>query len=471
MEKQKLQKNHLNYIEVMALSVAIMAPTAAMALNISLMAGVSSYSVSLVQVIAVIAVGCVAVSFIQFNKHFSSAGSVYYFTTKSLGEKTGFISGWLLLLTYFMFTAASTAETGSFLESFFKILGLHTGWLIIALFCVVGVWIISLLDVRISTRIMLALEAFSIAMILILCGVIFVKVGFRSGLSLAPFKMNGNNISSIGQAVVFGFMSFVGFEGASSLGEESKNPQKTIPFALLSAVFLTGIFYMAVSYAQVIGFGINVNGIKHLANSSSPLGDLASKYISNSFALVIMFGASLSAFSCALGCASAGSRMIYSMGISGRMPKCFSKIHSNFKTPYIALSVIMIASCILNIVLFSNPGATVFGDLGTIGVLSILLAYLLTNIGALKLFIMNGEWRGLRLVIPIVSVVIIAYTVYSNIYPVPSFPMNIFPYIVLAWIIGGVVILSVTRSGTQKEGEFSVPILNSEAAGSSNKLG
>ncbi|PWI58668.1 hypothetical protein [Sulfoacidibacillus thermotolerans] len=97
MENQ-LHKNDLSYIETMGISVAIMAPTAAMALNGSLAASIAGTSVPLTFLLAMITIGFVAFSFIQFNRHFSSSGSVYAFTTASLGPRVGFLSGWTLLL-------------------------------------------------------------------------------------------------------------------------------------------------------------------------------------------------------------------------------------------------------------------------------------------------------------------------------------------------------------------------------------
>jgi len=248
MEDTRLKKNHLSYIETIAMSVAIMAPTAAMALNVSLMASVSGYSISLVFLIAMVVIGFVALSFIKFNQYFSTAGSVYTFTTKSLGKKIGFLSGWLLFLTYLMFTAASSAETGSFLESFFHFSGFKIPWLPISIICTIIVWAFSFMDVKISTRIMLVFEGISIALILILSAVVLIKVGTTTGLSTLPFQTNHNSFSTLAQAVVFGFMSFAGFEGASSLGEETKNPKKYIPLAIACAVGLTGLFYLLVSY-------------------------------------------------------------------------------------------------------------------------------------------------------------------------------------------------------------------------------
>lgn len=455
MESNNLKKDHLNILETMAMSVAIMAPTAAMALNVALMAGISGFSISLVFILGIVVIGLVSVSFITFNRHFSTAGSVYTFTTKSLGKNAGFISGWLLLLTYIVFTAGSVAEVGSFIQSFFEILHVNVNWLVIAIICTLLIAAISYMDVRISTNVMFILEGISILLIFVLSLVILFKVGSTTGLSATPFKINGNSFSTIGLAVVFAFMSFAGFEGASSLGEETKNPKKLIPIAIISAVFITGLFYLVVSYAQIIGFGINAGGLKALSGSSSPLGDLSQKYISSGYALVIMLGAGLSAFSCALGSASAAGRMLFSMSKEGRLHPSLSKTHKKYQSPYVALGVVIAITFLIILPMFKLPGSAVFGDLGTIGVLSLLLAYLATNIGAIVYFTRKKIWTAKNLIAPVLAIVALAYTFYSNVYPIPAFPSNLFPYIVLGWIVIGIVYLAVKKEAVPSINEKS----------------
>jgi amino acid transporter len=94
----------------------------------------------------------------------------------------------------------------------------------------------------------------------------------------------------------------------------------------------------------------------------------------------------------------------------------------------------------------------VFAYAGTVGVLSLLLVYLATQVGAIKLFRSLGRWRGAQPLIPIIAIVLLAYALYSNVYPIPAAPYNYFPYLVLAWVVAGVVIVMaspglVTRIG------------------------
>ncbi|WAH37827.1 APC family permease [Alicyclobacillus dauci] len=437
----RLRKNGLSYIESMGLSVAIMAPTAAMALNGSLAAGTVGVSVPLTYLLAMITIGLVSYAFVTFNKYYSSSGSVYAFTGAALGPKMGFLSGWTLLLTYLAFTGASVAEIGVFLQSFLAFLGVSISWFPLAVVGLVLVGILTFLDVRVSARVMVIFEGISVALILILAVVILGRGGSSGHLSPLPFSLGGNKMSSIGLGTVFAFLSFAGFEAASSLGEETANPRRAIPLSIMTAVFVTGVFYIVVSYAQSVGFGLDAGGIKAFAGSGAPLGDLAGKFMSSGFAAAIMFGATMSAFSSALGSATAGSRLLYAMGRDGLIHPALGRVHNRFRSPWVALGVVVAVSFITIAVLATQSGVSVFGYLGTIGVLALLLAYLVTNVGAIYHFAKAKVWRGGFLIIPVIAILGLGYTLYSNVFPVPPMPYTLFPYIVILWILIGLAIV------------------------------
>jgi amino acid transporter len=83
----------------------------------------------------------------------------------------------------------------------------------------------------------------------------------------------------------------------------------------------------------------------------------------------------------------------------------------------------------------------VFGDLGVLGVLALLVAYVVTQVAAIRLFARERLWRPWQFVIPVLAIVTLGYTLYANVYPVPPAPVRYFPYIVAAWIVLGVVIV------------------------------
>ncbi|PJI07495.1 MULTISPECIES: APC family permease [Clostridium] len=441
MAKSNLKKDNLSIIETIALSVAIIAPTAAMSINVSLMAGSASFSVPLIFLVSTVVVGLVSFSIIKFNHYFSSAGSLYTFAGKALGKRAGFITGWTLVLAYLTLAAGCSAEFGSFFSSLLKdFWGIQAPWLPLALIASIGILILGISDAKISTRIMLTMEGLSILLISILSIVILIKVGSTKGLSAIPFKTNGTNFSALASTSVFAFLSFIGFESASSLGEETKNPKKLIPLAIMSAVFVSGLFYIVVSYSQVIGFGVDAKGLKALTASSLPLTDLSGKYISKIFGMFLLFSASLSCFSCSLGSVCAGARILFSMSRDGMLHKGLSNVHKKYDTPYVGIAAILIPAVLIQIPLYKINGIDAFNYLATIGSLAIIVSYLFTSVGAIVFFKHTKEIKNSSIIIPAVSILPLVYVLYSNIYPVPEFPGNIFPYIVLGWIAIGFVL-------------------------------
>src|SRR5258708_12806642 len=134
MQKQeRTLRRELSFLEAIALSIGIMAPTAAMALNGSLAAGITGSAVPLAFLLAAVAVALASFSFIQFSRYFAHSGSVYGFNGIALGPRIGFFSGWTLLGTYLAFTGASTAEIGNFAQAFFAGLNVSIDWLPLAL--------------------------------------------------------------------------------------------------------------------------------------------------------------------------------------------------------------------------------------------------------------------------------------------------------------------------------------------------
>jgi amino acid transporter len=107
-------RRELRFWEAIALSIAIMAPTAAMALSGTVPAQLVGQAVPLAFIFATVGVIFVSYAFIRLSGYFSHAGSVYAFSGITLGPRAGFFSGWALLGTYLAFTAASTAEAGLF---------------------------------------------------------------------------------------------------------------------------------------------------------------------------------------------------------------------------------------------------------------------------------------------------------------------------------------------------------------------
>jgi amino acid transporter len=463
-EKQGLRRE-LRFIEAIALSLAIMAPTAAMALNGTAVAGLIGRAVPLAFLIATIGVLFVSYGFVRLTRHFNSAGSVFALAGATLGPRAGFFAGFALMATYTLFTIASAAEVGLFGQSFLDGLGAGSvDWLIIALVAMVFVAILAFGDIRVATRSLLGIEGISVLMILVLMVVIFGKVLGGSAPNDQDFTLDvfsppgGIPFSTVAIAAVFGFLSFGGFEGAASLGEETDNPARNIPRAIFTAVVVAGIFYIVCMVAQSLGFGVSEEGIKRFGESSSPLGDLGQDYIGEAFADIINFGATISAFAASLGAATAASRILFALSRDGFQGNRLGRASSRSGAPAGALVVILAVAlfALLGYRINGTEAVNAFFYPGTMGVLLMLVSYVVCNIGAIVFLYFRGERKVpmLEIVVPLIALAIIFYVLYQNtLADSLEYPYTVFPLIVAGWLVAGLLIIAFVPGLARRIGE------------------
>jgi amino acid transporter len=454
-------RRELRFWEAIALSIGIMAPTAAMALNGTAVAARVGISVPLVFVLALVGVSLVMWGFVRLSRQFSHAGSVYAFSGLTLGPHAGFFAGWALLGTYFAFTVGSSAEVGLFFGQFLDGIGAisNPDWFWIAIVAVILVGLVAYGDVRIATRTLLGLEVVSVTLIVILMVVIFWKLatdGAPNGQTFTwdVFRLGPHSLSKLGEATVFAFLSWAGFEGAAALGEETGDPGRTIPAAIRRAVLLTGVFYVLCMLAQSLGFGATPQGAGAFASSASPLGDLGHSYIGSWFADLINVGAAISGFASALGTATGGSRILFALGRDGFVTTRLGET-SRFGSPANALAVVLViaVASLVFMRLNGTDAVNAFFYPGTIGVLSLIVAYVMCNVGGL-VYLVGGRrvpvWEG---VVPVLAVAFLLYVLWKQVYPVPAYPYDVFPYLVAAWLVVGLLIVLFVPGLSRSIGE------------------
>ena len=444
-------RRELRFWETIALSIGIMAPTAAMALNGVGVADNVGKAVPLAFLISALLVFLVSWGFIRLSAHYSHAGSVYAFSGVTLGPRAGFFSGWALLGTYLAFTVASTAEIGLFLAQFANGTGIWSGseWIWIALVAALCVGILAYSDIKITTRTLISLEAVSVTLITVLMVVIFVKLATGStpgsqGFNADVFSLPGGTKSSaLGLAIVLAFLSFAGFEGAAALGEETNEPRRQIPRAIRNAVIGAGVFYFLCMLAQSWGFGTGKAGVAAFGGSSSPLGDLGKSYIGSWMGDAINLGAAVSAFASALGTATGASRILFAMGRDGFVTPKLGMSSERTGAPAVALATAMTIA-VIGLAAMRGYGITsavsAFFYPGTIGVLSLIVAYAVTNVGAARMFLRDRRERAWELLFPVAGIAVLIYVFDRNAVG-QLYPFNWFPWVVAAWLVAGLAII------------------------------
>ena len=451
-------KRSLSVWQAVGLSLALMAPS--MAANINPQGAIGAgRAVPLAFLIAAVGVLFVAYTFARLCQYYRHSGSVYAFVGATLGPRAGVVAGWGLAGTYVFYAVTTAAAAGIFGTGLLDSLGLWKNQPSWAPMLFVGVvlalaLLLAALPARGGTNVLLIVEVCTVTLILIVTVVVFVKLLSHSApggstftwsvFSLAP----GTGVSALFLGVVFGFLSFAGFEASSTLGEEAHNPSRDIPRAILGVAVFGGIYYVVVTAAEMMGFGTSAAGIKSFGSSASLLGDLGSSYVGSWVGNIITAGTTVSAFGCCLACTVGAARMIYAMSRDSFGERGIGAAHSRWGTPAAATGVVTVMAVIIYVVyviVSSSPSAlaeNAFLWSGTIGTLILLVAYVLATIGMTLLVFVRREMPSVpmwQVIIPIAGIVVLGYTIYRNVYPYPTGDGHWFPIVAGAWLAAAVI--------------------------------
>ena len=428
--------SRLRLREAFGLSLSVVSPTVTAAFNITLVAQFAGPAAPLAFAIGMVAMALVALSFMAFTHRVAHAGSAYAYIAHTFGRRMGFVAGWTLLLTYLGFSTGFAALVGSFTAAALKGFGLDVGlgWLTIGAASMVVAWILAYRDMRLAGRLMLVMEVVAVIAIIVLCIDILSQVHPTSAQIQASFRPSPefNGWVGLGFGMVFSILSFAGFEGAATLGEETINPRRNIPIALLGTVLGSGLFFVFVAFCEVIGFGGD-QGIKDLGNSQAPLDDLALRFASPRLAIVLDLAAAISCFSGIIGGLSAAARMLFALGRAGLSPT-LARVHPVHRTPASAVSVTAILILLLFLVWAPFAGSgNYYSYTATIGVLSLILVYI--GVGLAEVVEAWRERRPLWSAACVLGPALLLWVLYRNLYPIPEYPNNLWPYVAMIWAL------------------------------------
>ncbi|HZD86499.1 MAG TPA: APC family permease [Gaiellaceae bacterium] len=458
-----LRRGILGLRETFGLSLALLALVMASSLGTSGAAGGAGAAVPLVYLTAGLGSLCLASVIIRFTSRMASAGGLYTYISRGLDRNTGFVGGWLyawgfaagisfvLIISSFFLSTVLTVHTSLHLSWF------ECFWILLALLTV-----FALGDIRISTRTQLVFAVAGVLLLVILACVILGKGG-AAGVTLQPFNPSrAHNAHDFFYAMVFAFTGFIGFEAAAALGEESADPRRMIPKAILSAVLVALVFYVFLTWAMSIGFGVGNSGA--WASSPAALDELSTRYVGSWFATLVDVAVVIDAFVAALAGTALVSRTAFAMGREGGLPKVFAWTHPRFNTPWVSI----IASLGLTAVLVAwlargtwNDAFTYFAFMATTATFGILATYILVSLAGMAYF-----WRtrgssgvayniGLDVVLPVGAIAVCVATIYWNLVPWPSAPIKYAPWVALGWLgLGLVWLLWLRATAPEKVAEF-----------------
>ena len=447
-----LKPDCLSFGEVLAQSFAVIAPTTIPASNIGLIVALSGNGTWLSFLIGLIGLVFVSININQFASRSASPGSLYSYIVKGLGPTAGVICGWSLVLAY-LFTGMSVlCGFANFSSSLIGHFGIHPSSITLLALGAGIAWYAAYKDIQLSAIAMLWLEGASIVLIAVLCIIIWAHNGFV--FDIPQLTLQGVTPGSVATGLVLVMFAFSGFESATSLGDEAKEPLKNIPRSVIGSVILAGLFYVSTTYIEVLAFH---NAGADITHTEEPLGFLSQQVGMGWLGEIVAFGALFSFFACVLGCINPAARVFFLMARHGLFHSKLGAAHTSNKTPHIAVTMCSLLMFLVPAVmaLFHIKLFESMGYLGAICSYGFLTVYVLISIAAP---VYLHKIRKLRQQDTIFSIVAIAFMMIpilgsvgipgSTLFPVPEAPYNLFPYLFLVYITltCGLFILKRLRS-------------------------
>lgn len=329
-----LRAECLSYGEVIAQSIAVIAPMTTPAANLGLIFASAGNGTWLSFVIGMIGLLFVSFNINQFARRSASPGSLYSYIVKGLGPTAGILCAWGLVLGYLFTGIATLCGFAYFGQHLLSHIGIHPS--IITMFSIgAGVaWYVGYRDIQLSAKMLLVMEAVGIGLILMLGIIVWANKGFA--IDTAQLTLQGATPGGVAMGVVLVVFGFSGFESSTSLGDEAKNPLKTIPKSVIQSTIMAGLFFIVMTYIEVLGFsGSSMN----LGQSEAPLDFLAAQAGVSFLGTLISVSALLSFFACILACINPTARVFFMMARHGMFHSALGRAHHSNQTPHIAVTL------------------------------------------------------------------------------------------------------------------------------------
>ena len=428
-----LRRETLSPLETLAQSISTIAPTVTPVATIPLVCALAGNGTWLAYVLATAAIFLVAWCVGRFARYSSSPGSLYSYASMILPPWLAAAAAWSLLLAYVATGASVLAGFCHYANIMLRdVTGHSTSALLLAAIVTGGCMWIAWRDVKISARLMLWIEAVSVALIFIV--VVLVQMHHGAHADLDQLRLRGVSGSGLRLGLVLALFSFVGFESATTLGAEARNPLKAIPRAVILSSVLSGAFFVFCAYTEVLGFRM---AGQDLGSSEAPMHVLANVGGVRMLGLLIDAGALVSFFACVLACVTAAARVLLLMSHNGLTHGSLRATHARNETPSGAIVVTGLAAFLPVAVLGARgtSGLDVYGWMGTLATYGFIVTY------GLVCFALPGYLRdhhgivnAATKTIPWLAFIAMLLALAGNLYPVPAGPYGKLPYIYLAYL-------------------------------------
>ena len=306
-------------------------------------------------------------SYAELSSIFPKAGAEYVYTRKAFGYRMGLIVGWLLVISGFVFS--STVALG-FAGYFMNLFG--SPMILSAIALIVLLSIILYYGIKESVWFAVVFTLIEAAGIVIIIALAVPYLGTVNYLSFP-------SLAGVFQAAALIFFAYIGFEQITRLSEETRNPDRNIPRALILSIIITAVLYILIAISAV-----SILDWQVLGASEAPLADVAAQAMGPGAFTIMSIIALFATANTVLLMMLATSRILYGIGRSFSPRNIFARLHSKRHTPWVATIVVMIFS-----IIFLG-----FGDIGIAASITdflIFFTFIIINLSVIRIRYMGYE--------------------------------------------------------------------------------
>ncbi len=311
--------------------------------------------------------------------HYRTAGSAYTYVGREMGPRLGFLTGWLILLDYFFIPLVVWLIGAAYLSAQFP--GVPEPVWILAF--ILTTTVLNVVGIRVAAGANYLLVAFQL---LVLGIFVALSIGYfaggNTGAGLAgPFVGQDLTLAALAAGAAVAAYSFIGFDGLTLLTEETRDPRRTIPRAMIVVVLFFGALFVTVSYfAQLVHPG----GAFDDVNSAAL--ELARDLGGALFSSILLAGLIVGQFASGLAIQAGAARLLFVMGRDGALPQGLSYVLPSLRTP--AVSIVLIGVAGLGALFLDVTTSTSFINFGAFS------AFTLVNLSVVAYFLRHRPQGG-----------------------------------------------------------------------------
>ena len=394
-------KRALSFWDLLIYGLIFMVPIAPFGIYGYILDG-SKGMVALAYVIGLVGMIFTAFSYAQMSRAFPIAGSVYSYAGRGITQPVGFLAGWAILLDYILVPALLYIVGATALTAFVP--GVPA-WAWVLAFIAFNT-IVNYLGVEFTARfnrIALILELAVLALFVVI-GVIAVARGTNGAhFSTTPiYDPHTFSLSVVMGAVSIAVLSFLGFDGISTLAEEQHGNERTVGRATVSALLVVGVLFIVQTWVAAL-----IVPREQLHNLDTAFYDVAGVAGGHWLKVLTAVATALAwGIANALAAQAATSRLLFSMARDARLPRFLAKVHPRRKVPTNATLLVAAISVLVGLALVSR--IALLTSLVNFGAL---FSFLLLHVSVVNHYVVRGRSRNflMHLVSPVIGFLVVGY--------------------------------------------------------------